>query len=171
MSRKKGDGDMIVKRREFLCACAAGAAALGPKALFASKGETLSMADMTGKHLTMGFWSADSLLLSAAKYLKEPEDIVRLATGFGGGMGQKNLCGFLTGGFMAIGLFAGPTKGSDKASRQKCQNFCKEYFDWWSQNYKLTCKEIGSPCNYKEMGIKSSEFLQKLFERELKKTI
>jgi C_GCAxxG_C_C family probable redox protein len=126
------------------------------------------MTDMTGKHLTMGFWSADSLLLSAAKYLKEPEDIVRLATGFGGGMGQKNLCGFLTGGFMAIGMFAGPTKGSDKESRKKCQQFCKEYFEWWSQNYKLTCEEIGSPCNYKEMGNKSSEFLQKLFERETK---
>jgi hypothetical protein len=67
---------------------------------------------------------------------------------------------------MAIGMFAGPTKGSDKASRQKCHQFCKEYFDWWSQNYKLTCTEIGSPCNYKETGNKSSEFLQKLFERE-----
>jgi len=160
---------MTVNRRQFLnlsCACAAAVTAFGPKALHASGGEAKSMKDMTQENLTQGFWSADSLLLSAAKYLKEPENIVRVATGFGEGMGQKGFCGFLTGGYMAIGLFAGPEKGSDKAAREKCQRLCKEYFEWWSQNYKLTCAEIGSPCDYKGMGSKSSEFLQKLFERE-----
>ena len=161
---------MSLNRREFLglsCSCAAVLSAFGPKALQAyGTAQAQPMAEMTLKHLTEGFWSADSLLLSAAKHLKKPEEIVQVAVGFGGGMHTKDLCGFLTGGIMAIGLFAGPTQGKDKESRQKCIRLTKEYWAWWENNFKLHCRDIGSPCNYKEMGNKSSEFLQKLFERE-----
>jgi C_GCAxxG_C_C family probable redox protein len=161
---------MSMKRREFLgltCSCAAAISVLGPKAAGAPQAAGKpAMADMTLKHLTQGFWSADSLFLSAAKHLEHPEEVVRVAVGFGGGMHHKDLCGFLTGGIMSIGLFSGPTRGSDKASRDKCIRLTKEYYGWWTDNYKLHCQEIGSPCDYKEMAASSSEFLQKLFERE-----
>jgi C_GCAxxG_C_C family probable redox protein len=163
---------MSPSRRDFLglsCSCLGLVAALDLKAFPGQSGpkpEGASMVEWTGQHLSEGFWSADSLLLSAVKYLKKPDEIVSVATGFGGGMGQKDLCGFVTGGVMAIGLFAGAAKGGDKAGRQKCQRLTKEYLAWWSTAHPLHCGEIKQPCDYKLMGEKASEFIQKLFERE-----
>jgi C_GCAxxG_C_C family probable redox protein len=167
-----------MERRTFLgksCACLGGLAALDAMGLRAQPGVAEgTMAESTARHLNEGFWSADSVFLSGAEFLKQPEDLVRVATPFGGGMGQKDLCGYLTGGFMTIGLFAGATKGSDNAARKKCSGLAKEYYDWWAESYPLHCKEINKsqaePCDYKAMGQKASAFLQALFERESKKT-
>jgi C_GCAxxG_C_C family probable redox protein len=128
-----------------------------------------SMAEWTGGHLAQGYWSADSLLLSSLKYMKRSEEIVAAATGFGGGMGRKDLCGYVTGGVMAIGLFCGAAKGSDKAARQKCLRLTKEYLEWWAQASPLRCGEIKPPCDYKLMGARASDYLQKMFERETAK--
>ena len=129
-----------------------------------------SMADWTEKHLSKGYWSADSILLSAAKYLKKPEQVVSVATGFGGGILQKELCGYLTGGIMAIGLFVGATRAGDQAGREKCHRLTKEYAEWWAENYPLHCKDIPQPCDFKGMGETASRYLQKLFERESRKS-
>ncbi len=164
---------MSSNRREFLtlsCSCLGLLAASDLKAFCGQAGPAGgSMAGWTAQHLNEGYWSADSLLLSALKYMKKPEDIVSAATGFGGGMGRKDLCGYVTGGVMAIGLFSGAAKGGDKAGRQKCQRLTKEYLDWWASGNPLHCGEIKQPCDYKAMGEKTSEFLQKLFERETQK--
>ena len=168
---------MLMNRRTFIgksCACLGGLAVLDTAVLLAQSGAVAgTMADLTGRHLNEGFWSADSVFLSAVKFLKQPEDLVRVATPFGGGMGQKDLCGYLTGGYMAIGLFAGAKKGNDNAARQKCSRLAKEYYEWWAKNYPVHCKDINKsrtePCDYKAMGQKASVFLQTLFERESKK--
>jgi len=157
---------MSLDRRDFLgmtCSCLGLLAASGLSAESLSEGEEKSMADMTLQHLTQGYWSADSLLLSAAKHLKKSEDYVQLAVGFGGGIQQKDLCGFLTGGVMAIGLFAGATRGNDKPARQKCHKLTKEYMAWWKERHALKCKDIGQPCDYKSMAKEASDFLQSMF--------
>jgi C_GCAxxG_C_C family probable redox protein len=164
---------MSLDRREFLrtsCSCLGFLSVAEIRALTKqAAAEDASMKTLTLQHLTEGYWSADSLLLSAAKYLKEREDIVRVATGFGGGILQKDLCGFVTGGVMAIGLFSGAVKGNDKAARDKCHRLTKEYMKWWAENYPLRCGDIKQPCDYKGMGEKASDFLQGVFERESKK--
>ena len=164
---------MPSKRREFLKLSGACLGLMAAADLKAFPGQSApaggSMTGWTAQHLTQGYWSADSLFLSALKYLKKPEEIVSVATGFGGGIGQKDLCGYVTGGVMAIGLFCGAAKGNDKAGRQKCQRLTKEYFDWWAKDTPIHCGEIKQPCDYKAMGEKASEFLQKLFERETQK--
>ena len=165
---------MSQNRREFLglsCACLGALSALSALDLeafqAAPEGKAPgSMVDWTQQHLKEGFWSADSLFLSGIKYLKQPEDLVRIATGFGGGMLQKDLCGYVTGGVMAIGLFSGAAKGNDKAAREKCGRLVKEYTAWWAKNYPMRCGDIKHPCDYATMGKNASEFLQKMFERE-----
>ncbi len=171
-----------MKRRAFMersCACLGGVIAIKAAGLAAQTAPAAaapaagSMAALTAENLNAGFWSADSIFLSAIKSLKQPEDLVRIATPFGGGMGQGDLCGYLTGGHMAIGLFAGAKNGSDKDSRKTCVRLAKEYSDWWTKNYPLHCREINkseaAPCDYKLMGHKVSDFLQAMFERETKK--
>jgi C_GCAxxG_C_C family probable redox protein len=164
---------MSSNRRDFLklsCSCLGVLAAADLTALAGqSAASSSSMATFTAQNLKDGFWSADSLLLSALKYMKKPEDIVCAATGFGGGMGRKDLCGYVSGGVMAIGLFCGAAKGSDKAARQKCQRMTKEYLDWWTASTPLHCGDIKQPCDYPLMGKNASEFLQKMFEREAPK--
>jgi len=141
-------------------------AAFDLKALAASSGTAdLSLAEWQAKGLEAGFWSADSILFGAVKYLKKPDEYVSLATGFGGGIGRKDLCGYVTGGVMAIGLFMGMVK-DEKEKRQKCQRLTKEYVDWWEKNYPIHCGEIKHPCNYQDMGAEAAAFLQSLFERE-----
>jgi C_GCAxxG_C_C family probable redox protein len=152
------------------CSCAGLFAAQNFKAFARGTGEPGgSMADWTEEHLSEGYWSADSILLSAAKYLKKPEQVVSVATGFGGGILQKDLCGYLTGGVMAIGLFAGATRGGDKAGREQCHRLTKEYADWWAETYPLHCKDMPQPCDFKGMGEAASRFLQKIFEREARR--
>jgi C_GCAxxG_C_C family probable redox protein len=167
-----------MKRREFMgksCACLGGVLALEAAGLRAQTAPAAggSMAALTAQHLNEGFWSADSIFMSAIKNLKQPEDLVRIATPFGGGMGQGDLCGYLTGGYMAIGLFAGARKGSDNAARKACVRLAKEYSDWWAKSYPVHCREINKsekePCDYKLMGQKVSDFLQAMFDRETKK--
>ena len=163
---------MSSNRREFLtltCSCLGFLAVSDLKAFGGQSAAADSMAGWTAQHLNGGFWSADSLLLSALKYMKKPEEFVCAATGFGGGMGRKDLCGYVTGGVMAIGLFCGAAKGSDKAARQKCQRLTKEYLDWWTASTPLHCGDIKQPCAYPLMGKNASEFLQKMFEREAPK--
>jgi len=104
------------------------------------------------------------------KYLKKPEELVSISTGFGGGVGMKDLCGYYTGGVMGIGLFCGRVKVEDRKARNKCSRLTREYTKWWKENFLLHCRDIrtegttGKVCdNVRE---KASEFIQRLFERE-----
>jgi C_GCAxxG_C_C family probable redox protein len=161
---------MSVDRRAFLgrtCACLGAIPVLDLASLSTVSGEQASaMKDMTARHLTQGYWSADSLLLSAAKHLEKPEETVAVAVGFGGGLLRKDLCGFLTGGVMAIGLFCNASQGSDRAGREKCHRLTKEYMEWWEDNRPLHCSEIGEPCDYRSLAAESSDYLQAMFARE-----
>ncbi len=171
-----------MKRREFMgksCACLGGVLALEAAGLRAQTAPAATsapgagtMAAATAQHLDAGFWSSDSLFLSALKHLKQPEDLVRISTPFMGGMVKKDLCGFLTGGYMAIGLCAGVKDGADKEGRKRCALLAREYYEWWTKNYPLHCAEINKPeaeCNFKLMARQASDFLQAMFDRETKK--
>jgi C_GCAxxG_C_C family probable redox protein len=164
---------MSTDRRTFLaqsCACLGLLPALDlVKITPLAQGQAPIMSDRTLQHLGQGYWSADSLLLSAARHLKKPDETVDVAVGFGGGMQQKDLCGFLTGGIMAIGLFAHATHGNDRAAHDKCHRLTNEYWAWWQKNYPLHCSEISTPaqsCDYKSMGSQASAFLEGMFQRE-----
>lgn len=63
-----------------------------------------------------------------------PAGIVRLASGFGGGIGDSGyVCGALTGGVMAIGLAFGRTKPG--ASCPKLLPATRELLEWFNQRF------------------------------------
>ena len=95
-----------------------------------------------------GYSCAESLLMVALRYLDKPEDLVWAAAGFGGGLYHKDLCGFLTGGIMSIGFFAGTFNKERKEAKEICSDLVKQYWKWWISSYPLRCSEIrpeGSP--------------------------
>lgn len=88
---------------------------------------------------------AESLLLVSLRYLGKPENLVWAACGFGGGMYQRDLCGVLTGGFMAIGFSVGMLKKDRKESKEICGQFVRQYWKWWTSQAPIHCSEIIKP--------------------------
>jgi len=94
-----------------------------------------------------GFSCAGAILTSVLKYMDKPENIADAAAAFGGGMGQKDLCGFLTGGIMAIGIAAGMKHKGRKEIKAHARKLTEEFWTWWKSMAPLHCYEL-SP-NYK----------------------
>ncbi len=117
-----------------------------------------------------GYSCSECMFLSILKYLNKPEELVCIASGFGGGIKMKDLCGLYTGGVMGIGLFCGKVSTGDKEAGRKCTKLTMEYTKWWRENFPLYCRDIKPDgaerevCN--NVGYKASEFLEKLFERK-----
>lgn len=89
-----------------------------------------------------GFNCAESALVVALRFLKKPEELAWAASGFGGGLGRKDLCGFLTAGAMAIGVYAGSLQQERKASKDLCGRRVAELWEWWAATAPLHCSEI-----------------------------
>lgn len=101
----------------------------------------LDMENYFGK----GYSCAESLLMTALNHLKLPEDRLWASAGFGGGLGQKDLCGFLTAGAMALGYAAGQLKLERREAKKKMSDFQKQYWTWWKETAPLHCAEIRTP--------------------------
>jgi hypothetical protein len=92
-----------------------------------------------------GYSCAESMLLISLRHLKLSEDLVWAAAGFGGGLGRKDLCGFLTGGIMGLGHAAGTLKIERKEAKKRCSEAAAAYWDWWKGSFPLRCAEIRPP--------------------------
>ena len=64
-----------------------------------------------------------------------PDDLVRLASGFGGGSGAGCICGAVAGGTMAMGLLM---EGDKKA----VAGMTRELHAWFKERYGATCCKI-----------------------------
>jgi hypothetical protein len=85
---------------------------------------------------------AESLLLASLEYLGKPGEWVSLAGGFGGGLGQRDLCGLLTAGIMAIGV-AGSINCKDRSCFTKyVREQRKQYWKWWQARSPIHCREM-----------------------------
>lgn len=100
---------------------------------------------------------AESLLMVSLKFLGKPEELVWLASGFGGGLYHKDLCGFLTSGVMAIGLSAGMLKKERAEGKKHCKQKVKEYWKWWTSMAPLHCSEIRKEDTSSKKGTSSKE--------------
>jgi len=89
-----------------------------------------------------GYSCAESGLMVGLKYLKKPEELVWFACGFGGGLYQQDLCGFLTAGAMVLGVHAGTLGLERAAARRACVGRVREYWQWWTSEAPIHCKEI-----------------------------
>ncbi|MFB0519265.1 MAG: C-GCAxxG-C-C family protein [Acidobacteriota bacterium] len=117
-----------------------------------------------------GFSCAEAIFRAAVTTYGESEELVRLATPFSGGMGQGDLCGFLSGGVLAIGLLFGRTKPDENAKKGKCISLASEYYKWWKGNFPLHCSDIrkfGGKEQCTQNGRKAAGYLEELIEKEL----
>lgn len=82
-----------------------------------------------------GFFCSEALISSIRSNfeLDIPEEVIAMASGFPIGIGRsKCLCGAVSGGVMALGLFFGRTKKGD-SKVEKTLELSKELHDWFKQ--------------------------------------
>jgi len=100
------------------------------------------MAQDLSNYFHKDYSCAESLLMVSLEFLGKPKDLVWTASGFGGGLYHRDLCGFLTAGVMAIGLSAGMLKKERKEKKELCKQAVKQYWKWWTSMAPLHCSEI-----------------------------
>jgi C_GCAxxG_C_C family probable redox protein len=108
-----------------------------------------SMAQDVFKFFWAGYNCAETGLGVSLRFLKKPDDLVWMAAGFGGGLGQKDLCGFLTSGIMAIGLYAGTLNVERKEAVRISAELARSYWSWWPTLAPHHCSDIqqGRACS------------------------
>ncbi len=94
------------------------------------------------KYLGQGYSCAESILMVSLRYLEKQEELVWAATGFGGGMYQRDLCGFLTGGIMALGFACGMLGRPREEAKEFCGRLVTEYWKWWGSMAPHRCAQI-----------------------------
>jgi C_GCAxxG_C_C family probable redox protein len=91
------------------------------------------------------FNCAQSILSSYAnQYGLDKDTALRIATGFGGGMGRlQNTCGAVSGAFMVIGLRYGMGKNDDIEAREKTYQVIREFSKRFQEIFgSIVCKEL-----------------------------
>ena len=103
---------------------------------------------------------AQSVLYAFSKeYNFNANDVLRLASGFGGGIGlTKNICGAVSGGVMALGL-AGNGLGEDKA---KTYARTQVFLDRFTAEFgTLNCGELLKSKNETDSKAFCNKFIEK----------
>lgn len=94
---------------------------------------------------------------------------LKLAAGFGGGMGIEATCGALTGAVMVLGRIFAKDKGHDTPRlKELCAEFLEEYR---RKMGSIDCKPLKDRYQTEEIKcrrvvLKSAEILEQLIERE-----
>ena len=101
-----------------------------------------TMAQELDSYFGKGFSCAESGLAVSLRYLEKPDDLLWVAAGYGGGLGHRDLCGFLTSGVMAIGLAVQTLPVERKVAKKRCRLMVKQFWQAWSSLAPLHCSEI-----------------------------
>jgi C_GCAxxG_C_C family probable redox protein len=92
-----------------------------------------------------GFSCSQALLAAFGdRFGVDREIALRIAAGFGGGMGRMaQTCGAVTGAFMLIGLKFGSIDAKDRQAKEKAQTVVREFAKRFiSRNDFLLCREL-----------------------------
>lgn len=98
------------------------------------------IAGLVGK----GYPCSEMMLLSALRRFDLPEEHLDAAAVFGGGVGKRDLCGFLTGGLMAIGFASGQKYTDRQMVHQVGRRASNAYWEWWLSRGDQHCMGYGT---------------------------
>jgi C_GCAxxG_C_C family probable redox protein len=96
-----------------------------------------------------GYNCAQSVLCSYAEELHISKDVaLRIANGFGGGMGRKQeVCGAISGGVMVLGLMYGRGENDGKGKQETTYAKVRDLIDSFTAEYgTVNCRELLSGC-------------------------
>lgn len=85
---------------------------------------------------------ASTILASAVEYMKLDQSYTDAAASYGGGIGKGDLCGFLTGAIMALGLHSGMVKEGRKDTQAFSRKLSNEFWTWWKSFSPIHCADM-----------------------------
>ncbi len=97
-----------------------------------------------------GFNCSQSVLYSHAQELHlDPDTALRIANGFGAGMGRKQeVCGAVSGGVMVLGLLYGRGEHDGRERHENTYSLVQKLFDAFIKKYgTVNCKQLLSGCS------------------------
>jgi len=115
-----------------------------------------------------GFSCSQAVLTTfCERFGLDKEAALKLADGFGGGMGRLGFtCGAVTGAFMVIGLKHGRTSASDVEAKQRTNLAIKDFVERFKErNRSIVCREL------LDFDISTEEGYKAAVEQSLFKTI
>ena len=89
-----------------------------------------------------GYYCSEAVLLTTLEMVNStlPREVIKLATGFGGGLTSGCICGALSGAIMALGLTAGRT--SPHCDWQFSERLSKEMHELFINKHRTTCCRV-----------------------------
>jgi C_GCAxxG_C_C family probable redox protein len=96
-------------------------------------------------YFKQGFNCAQAVCVTYAEHFGlDHETALRVAAGFGGGMGRlAGTCGAVSGAFMVLGLKHGAVHADDKASKENAYAQVREFAQQFTERHaSLLCKEL-----------------------------
>lgn len=97
------------------------------------------------EYYSKGFNCAQSVIVSFADILNvNKETALRMASGFGGGMGRmQQTCGAVTGAFMVIGFLRGNYKTEDDEANEIINHLIQEFSHKFAESHgSINCKVL-----------------------------
>ncbi|MGE5628113.1 MAG: C-GCAxxG-C-C family protein [Solirubrobacterales bacterium] len=95
-------------------------------------------------YLTQGANCAQSVLLAFSEDLGITEDLaLKIASGFGGGMCQGEVCGAVTGAMMVLSLKYGDSGIPDSETKEKIYHLIRSFSDEFkNKNGSINCSNL-----------------------------
>jgi C_GCAxxG_C_C family probable redox protein len=105
----------------------------------------MKRSDKALQFYSKGFNCAQSVIASFADVLEVNEETaIRMASGFGGGMGRmQDTCGAITGAFMVIGYLRGKYKTDDEHSNEMTNKLIQDFSKKFTEKHgSINCKSL-----------------------------
>jgi C_GCAxxG_C_C family probable redox protein len=107
-----------------------------------SEEKVLEARNKAGGYFKEGYNCAESIFHAFKDELELDENMVKILTGFGGGIGHAGCtCGALVGSIGVIGCLKGRTD-NDNEIRIDCYDHTKEFHDIFKHEFKTTCCRV-----------------------------
>ena len=110
----------------------------------------MTNAEIALNHFTSGRNCSQSVLAAFGKETGvDPDTALRIADGFGGGMGRnQNVCGAVTGGIMVLGLLFSKGETGTHAEKDELYVRVRRFMAAFEGEYgSVTCKTLLNGCN------------------------
>ncbi len=118
-----------------------------------------------------GYNCAQSVLFSYADKLNISRDLaLKMANGFGGGIGRKQeVCGALSGGILVLNLIYGRGENEDKQKQEIVYSLVRELMDKFEEKYgSVNCKKLLDGCELMtsegQEQFKSNKLIEKCYD-------
>jgi C_GCAxxG_C_C family probable redox protein len=89
-----------------------------------------------------GYNCAELVLTAVLKSYNLPQKTSEAAAAFGGGIGHGEVCGFLTGASMALGVLAFKSGGERAEVKQRLKGWNDALWMWWKNLAPLACRDL-----------------------------